>query len=334
MLNMEARMLKRKSQYYIGVTLLSMIMVGLSWVWYEDWLYPETNEAEISANMVDIAPRISGIASEIFVKNNERVNKGAPLFNIDPTPFNIQLEKAQANLARIQQNLLVKVNAVEVAKANLVKATADLQIKRKNAEHFSMLAKKGLIAEQNNADAQAELQIAKANVNAAKQELQRVNVLLGPLDQQNSELRIAKTAVEHARLNLQYTHIIAPADGLVTHLKLHKGVIVNADKPVFFTVDNDKWWVNANFKETQLMRIKPGQKVFVKLDMYPGKRFKGKVTSVSSSSQNTFALFSENTSGNWMKVSQRFAVHINLESFDAKHPFRVGASCTVKVNTQ
>jgi membrane fusion protein (multidrug efflux system) len=139
----------------------------------------------------------------------------------------------------------------------------------------------------------------------------------------------AQAVVDRAKYALANTKLYAPMDGVVENLSLHTGNIIAAGVPLFSIVDDSQWWIEANFKETQLHRIKPGQKVDVQLDMYGGV-----VESIAIGSGSVFSLFPpENASGNWVKVTQRFPVRIRLNNNDKQYPLRVGASATVTIDT-
>lgn len=148
-----------------------------------------------------------------------------------------------------------------------------------------------------------------------------------------AQVAVATNDVQTAKNDIHYTQIVAPVDGYVTDLNLVKGQLIKANEPIFGFIDNSNWWVDANFKETQLSRVKVGQKVRVKLDMY-NHVYHGVVSSISYASGNTFALLpSENATGNWVKVTQRFTVRVRLQNTDSRYPLRVGSSSNVSINT-
>jgi membrane fusion protein (multidrug efflux system) len=158
------------------------------------------------------------------------------------------------------------------------------------------------------------------------------------LTTQKSQVKVTEAELQTAQLNLTYTVVTAPVAGAVTHLSLRPGMVVNTGDQLFAVVDQDAdVWVDANFKETQLKRIRPGQTVDIELDMYPGVTFSGKVASVSAANGSIFSLLPpENATGNWVKVTQRFTVRVNVDSTPwlTHYPLRVGASAEVMVNTR
>lgn len=168
--------------------------------------------------------------------------------------------------------------------------------------------------------------LAKANLEALQKKPQK--------SVSETQLKQAKEANLQAQLALMGTKIYAPVNGMVENINLHVGSLITTATPALAIVDTSQWWVDANFKENQLARIKPNQPVQVYLDLYGHHPFMGVVVSLASASGNSFALFpAENATGNWVKVPQRFAVRIRLMP-DEHYPFRTGASATVTIDTR
>lgn len=150
-----------------------------------------------------------------------------------------------------------------------------------------------------------------------------------------SALKIAKSNLDKAQLDLQYSVIKAPEDGYITKLDLSPGATVSAYQPLFYLISTKRWWVEANFKETDIGRIKPGQKATIIVDIYPQHVFHGIVVDVSRGSGASFSLLPpENATGNWVKVTERFPVRVNITDVDPKFPLRVGASSLVTIDTK
>jgi membrane fusion protein (multidrug efflux system) len=156
------------------------------------------------------------------------------------------------------------------------------------------------------------------------------------LDDANANLAAAQSALEQAELNLSFTHVTAPASGNLINFTLRVGNSLSAGNTgiLFSIIEDQVWWVDANYKETQLERIRPGQKAIITLDLYPNKKFNGKVMAISDGSGSAFSLLPpENATGNWIKVTQRFPVKIMIDDLDPQYPLRLGASATVSVKT-
>jgi membrane fusion protein (multidrug efflux system) len=261
------------------IILLSLIAIIAGYLyWRYALLHPNTDNAYLNANVINISPQVSGPISAIYVENNQVVKKDQPLFDILSSPFQAIDDQA--------------------------------------------LAKK--IQAQNNATRTAEL--VKLGY-AAK----------STLDDANAALAAAAAALEQAQLNLSFTHIKAPEAGTLVNFNLRAGSTVTAGLGIvlFSIIEEGQWWLDANFKETQLERIKSGQKATVNIDIYPGKKFKGIVSKISDGSGSAFSLLPpENATGNWIKVTQRFPVKIIIQNPDPQYPLRIGASATVSIDTR
>ncbi len=177
---------------------------------------------------------------------------------------------------------------------------------------------------------------AVAGRGQAKAVLKATRATLGDAGADNASVRAARAVVDSARLNGERASIKAPASGWVVNLSLRPGSAVTADQPLFSIVEDEHWWIDANFKETDMDRIRMGQPVTVTLDMYGAMKLSGKVESIGAGSGAVFSLLpAENASGNWVKVTQRFPIRISLDASpaDKARPLRVGASETITVDT-
>lgn len=266
-----------------------ILAVGAILYWLYSLQFVSTDDSYVNANVVQIAPQVSGQILDLKVINNQQVTKGQILFIIDPQPFQLALKQAQAQLV--------------IDQANLVNA----QI---SSKRIFELAKEGVVAAQARDDALAKLDSAQGQVS------------------------VDKAAIETAQLNLTYTTVIAPTDGWVSNMTLRPKDTVNANQPQFALISSDLYWVDANFKETDLGRIKIGASAKIKVDMYPDYEFDGKVESISGGSGNAFALLPpQNATGNWVKVTQRVPVKVIILHPDPAYPLRIGTSAIVTIPT-
>jgi membrane fusion protein, multidrug efflux system len=279
-----------QKQISIAIIAGLIVVIGIYvYIQYSNY-YPSTDDAYVQADIVNIAAQVSGPVKQIFVQDHQQVKAGQPLFTIDPTPFQIALQQAQATVAQTQ---------------------AELDTQSKDTARILQLVQEGQLPKANGDDAQ------------------------GKIDELTAALKVAQAQLADAQLNLQYTTIKAPANGYLNNFTLRAGEIIQSGSPLFALVETDQWWVNANFKETDLARIRVGQSADITLDIYPNLTFKGHVQGISAGSGAAFALLPpENATGNWVKVTQRFPVRINFMHPDANYPLRVGASSRVTVNTR
>lgn len=251
--------------------------------------HPSTDDAYVQANTINIAAQITGPVANIYVQDHQVVSKGQLLFTIDPSPFQIAVDKASAAVAAQQ---------------------ATLVLAEQNAERILRLVKMGQESKATGDQVQSQLDNAKAQLLALNAQLSQ------------------------AKLDLEHTRIIAPSSGVVTQFLLRPGNNVVASTTLFMLVEQSNFWVDANFKETQVARIQPGQPVKITIDMFPNHVFYGKVDAVSSASGAIFSLLPpENASGNWVKVTQRFPVKVLIINPDPAYPLRAGSTATITIDT-
>ena len=313
----------------IGLGITAAVFVGIYGYYTYSKIFPSTDNAYVDADVINISAKVGGYVDSVLVENNQFVHKGDKLIQIDPKDYKLQKAQADANLKVAQGQLEVANEQINIAKTNLVKAKTDLSLASKMAKRYNSLYKSGAGSQQDaqkytDQKVQAQKSVDQASSNIKQAEVQA--------DVAKAQIDVAKTAQDNANLNLSYTTLIAPSDGFISNLKIYKGQLIAPGQPLFGFIDNAKWWINANFKETDLDRIRKGQKVKVVLDMY-GHTYNGQVNSISYATGAVFSLLPpENATGNWVKVTQRFPVRISLEDSE-KYPLRVGASAEVKINT-
>ena len=318
----------------IGLLFLAAIAVGITyWVQYNT-IHPSTDDAYVQAHTITIAPRINGMVDTMEVHNHARVHKDQLLFTIDQAPYQIALQKAQANLLETTQAVSALQAQVKSQQALVAERQAQLINTQKESKRTLTMVKKNLISQSAGDQAISQLKVAQAALIAAKAQLEQTKKKLGDTGSNNAQIKAAQAAVKSAQLNIKYTKVYAPADGFLVNLTLQAGNPVTAYQGLFSIVKNNKWWVSANFKETQLERIKVGQAAIIEIDMYPGHIFHGRVASFSPGSGTSFSILPpENATGNWVKVTQRFPVWIDINHSNPKYPLLMGSSCKVTINT-
>ncbi len=326
--------MKKTIKLSISILVIIMLVLAGYVYWHHGKLYPSTDDAYVQANLVNIAPRVNGRVSQTFVDNNKYVTKGELLFTIDSKPYQIAVNKAQATLNQTKQEVNALEKAIASAKAVLAERKAELIIAQQNYKRIMILVKKRSASLQDGDTYTSRLSVAKAAYGAATAELQQAEQKLGTNGVNNPQVQQARAALEQAKLNLSYTKIYAPANGTISNFKLRVGDQVAASQSYFALIENQDFWAQANFKETDMSRIKDGQTATIKIDMYPNKIFTGKVVSISRGSGTTFSLLPpENASGNWVKVTQRFPIRIHINDPNSIYPLRMGSSCSVEINT-
>ncbi|MBO9728841.1 MAG: HlyD family secretion protein [Chitinophaga sp.] len=302
--------------------------------------HEETDNAQIDANVSPVIPRVSGYVKEVRVKDNQFVKKGDTLVVLDDRDLAIKVQQAENALYAAQANLgaaeattaaaqtnigtaqaqIATIDAqIEAAKVNLWRATQDYQ-------RYANLIKDHSITQQEFEQASAAKQTAERQLDVlARQKAaaaRQTNVVTSQSGATSKQINIAnagikqrQTDVEDAKLNQSYAVITAPEDGVLSKIYVQPGQFVPAGQSLFTVVLNTTPWVVANFKETQLDKMKLGQKVTVHVDAYPGKAIEGKITSFSPATGSKFALLPpDNASGNFVKVVQRLPVKIEFDN--------------------
>lgn len=315
------------------------IAYGLRLYWEYRELHPSTDDAYVQAHVIDIAARVSGPVVAVHVAENDYVEAGQPLFEIDPSTFAAAVASARARYDMAAQDTGASDAEVSVARSTLEERKVTLARARRNLERATTLAASNLIAEAAFDDAQATAAEAEAAVASARADLRRAESEFGARGDQNARVRAAAAALTAAELELSFTRVVAPVSGWISNCDLREGAMVIAERPQFSIVQDGQWWVEANFKETELGHMRPGQPARITLDMYPDVELNGEVESLGAGSGAVFSLLPpENATGNWVKVTQRFPVRIRLaprhDDPDKLRPLRVGASATVTVDVE
>ncbi|WP_346900443.1 HlyD family secretion protein [uncultured Roseibium sp.] len=319
----------KKWKFALAAVVLLAVGGGLWGYWWYSSLYPSTQDAYVRAHIVNMSAEVTGLVSQVYVKENQKVAKGDPLFDLDDSVYRNTANQANAQLqiAKDQQEGLArKVTAAEAAidSTGTAAEAAQAQLTRIQA-----LFKNGDVAQAALDQAKTAAAQAESARDAAKAELQQAQ---DAITANRDSIISAEAAYRVAEYNLSHTKVVAPTDGWISNITLRPGSSVTAHQPLFALVDASHWWVDANFKETDLPRIRPGQPATVSVDMLPGLTLSGHVASIGRGSGATFSLLpAENASGNWVKVTQRFPVRIALDKTDPG--LRVGASSSVTVDT-
>ncbi len=315
---------------------VAVIVLGGGGYWYHvhSTRYPSTDDAYVKANVVRVAPQVSGRVISVPVSDQQFVHKGQLLFKIDPRSFQLAVNQAQASLALTRQSVASLQAAVQAAQAEIANRQAQLANDRLHAQRMRRLYARHSVSKAQVDDANAQLKSARAALSLARAKLQQARMQLGTVGQRNERVKEAQAKLGQAKLDLSHTVVRAPCNGRLSNVSLQSGNMVEAGQSQFALVCNDRFWVYANFKETDLDRIRPGQKAEVKVDMYPGHTFRGVVQNIGAASGAAFSLLPpENATGNWVKVTQRVPVRILITDPSPKYPLRVQTSTEVTVDT-
>ncbi len=281
------------------------------------------------------APRFAGRIAQVGVVENQQVKAGDVLFRLDGRPFDYAVAAAQANLDQTMQTIGSGDAAIDEAQATVAQRQAALTNAQADADRARRLYASGDTAKSVLDTAEANLAMAEANLTGAQADLTRQETELGQRNTDNARVRGALAALQSAQYEREQSVVRATADGYITALTLRPGTLVRENETLFHLVETSTWWVDANFKETDLAHIRPCEAATVRIDMYSGTSFSGKVEGISAGSGTVFSLFPpENATGNWVKVTQRFPVRILIDHPPADgRPLRIGGSAWARVDT-
>lgn len=314
--------------------LITLVIIALAFVGYRYFAYYFTysNDAYVSANVINMASLVSGPISEIYVCDNQKVQQGQKLIEIDPRPYKYAMQKAAADLNIAKLNYENNKFAITVAAEKLKQAQDMMNLSQDHVVRYKKLEAKGDLAEIQLIDIEAKLKEQQAAVMAASQELR--------IAQENLDMNqvLAATAIYNKATYLyNHTTVLAPADGNITNFNLRRGQYINIGEGLFALVETKLWWVVTRYRETALRLIKPGDKARITIDMYPGKVFHGHVHSigwginrVQSGNVAPSTLTYLEATEDWIKIAQRFPVRIYFDDLSAEYPLRIGASATTR----
>ncbi|GME34070.1 MULTISPECIES: HlyD family secretion protein [unclassified Pantoea] len=341
----------KKPLIILAVVVVIMLIVGF-WFWFSTRNIETTDDAFTEGDAVTIAPKASGYVVKLLVKDNQRVKKGDLLVEIDPSDNRAQREQANAQLglavAQLHQaQAQLALSKVQYpaqrdqaladqakAEANLLNAQADYR-RQRGVDPRATSQRNIDSASAQLRSAQAQLQSAKAQVEVASQVALQIRQQETNVEARQQQVEQAKAQLSTADLNLSYTQVRAPYDGFITKRNVQLGTLVQAGSSLFSLV-SPEIWVTANFKESQLQRMNPGDKVDISVDAWPDMKLEGHVDSIQMGSGSRFSTFpSENATGNYVKIVQRVPVKIVIDKgLDPNHPLPLGLSVEPKVTVE
>lgn len=304
-----------------------------AWYWHESAQRQETDNAYVNARIVQVSSLVMGQVVSVPVRENQYVHKGDVLFEIDRRPFEAALAEADGKLRQAEQGTRQDQSDLLAAKADAARQAADLANAESNLRRTSELVRQNFMSKQADDDAQARVNSAQAGVAAALAHVEKARAALTTSGGTTPAVRVAEAEVETARLDLEHAVMRAPEEGWITRFDLTPGTVVTPGNPLFAIVVGHSFWVDANFKETELAGVVPGRPATIVVDMYPKHTFHGTVQSLAGGTGAAFSLLpAQNANGNWVKVAQRIPVKISIADPDPNYPLRVGATATVIVS--
>ena len=361
---------KRQKQTKARLVLLIALIgiaAGLGYKWWHGHHYVETDNAQIEGHLVPVLPKVGGFIGAVKVTDNQEIKAGELAVTLDDRDYRAKLAQAEADLAAALaqagekgytgtaaaqlQSASASAEAaqqsVSAAQAAVVQAQAQLDRAKKDYDRTVSLVEQKMVSPQQLDSAEAQLKAARAQVDASRAQLasiqnsaraagSQVTASSASLKQAQAKVMAAKAARDLAALQVEYSVIRAPVAGQISKKTAEPGQLVQAGQQLMVIVPTEDLWVVANFKETDVGRIRPGQAVEIEVDAYPGVLFNGEVDSLSAATGAKFSLLPpDNATGNFTKVVQRVPVKVRLKNADLKrYPLRPGMSvlATVKVS--
>ncbi len=318
----------------IAIVALVLIAAGYSYVRYQE-MYPSTDDAYIHGNLLYIAPQVNGILTHVYVSDFAHVDEGEVIAQIDPALYQTRFDEAKAAYEVALTRNKAGSDAISAASADVNSATANLDDVQNKYQRDMKLVEQGMLSKQLGDDLRAQLSAAKSALDAARARMRQLINQQGAEGTEAPEVKQAAAALSAATLNLSYTQVVAPVSGRLGSVKVKKGSVVAAGQAMMPIIQDNTFWVQANYKEGDVGRLVPNMKAQIVMDMYPDVVFEGKIEAISPASGSSFSLLPpENATGNWVKVPQRFPVRLSITSTSHQPILRVGANVSVTVNTR
>jgi membrane fusion protein (multidrug efflux system) len=324
---------KEKRRWLRPVLMLlvpALLLLGGIYYWVSSGGTVSTDNASVKQDIVSVSAQVNGPVIAVNVKNGDKVKRGDILFRIDPAPFRVALEQAEAQLAAAHlQTSQLRTQAAGTG-ADITGAGANLQIKRNALARQAALLKRGFTTRADYEDALNEVRTAETSLADARARAANAHAAIAPGEQPS--IAQAQAAVDKARLDLSRTEVRAPMDGTIANSdRLQVGQMAVQGVGMLSLVHDQTAWVEANFKEKDVGKMVPGQKAKIEIDAYPGMDFKAHIQSVGAGTGSEFAIIpAQNANGNWVKVTQRVPVRIAFDGNPGK-PLIAGLSTTATV---
>ncbi|BDU78124.1 HlyD family secretion protein [Mesoterricola sediminis] len=318
--------------------ILAVAAAGTAWGvarWRHGQVFIGTDNAYVKGHVTSVASRIPGPLLTVEVTDNQFVRAGQVLATVDPRDFDANAARAEASLQEASSSVTLDQARVAQAQAQVEAALSQKKLAETELARFKALYERQSIAKQKFDHVQTQAEVAGAQVDAARKQ---VAAAQGLLSVSRGKVAGAQAALAAAKLQRSYCTIVAPCDGYVSRKMGEAGMVVAPGQPICAIVPlgQEEVWIEANFKETQLRRVRPGQPVKLVADLDEKAVFGGRVESISAGTGAAFSLLpAENATGNWVKVVQRVPVRIKLDpGADPAHRLRLGLTVSAEIDTR
>jgi membrane fusion protein, multidrug efflux system len=320
----------------LGVPLVAA-MTGL-YLFARSGHYVSTDNAYVKADIVAVSAEVSGRVIDVSARDNMPVEEGALLFRIDPTPFRIELARAQAQMDVVRTEVQSLRAEYRAAILERTEARERIAFLTRQLDRLTELRERGMVRADVYDEARHNRDVARLRLSSVEERINRVLAsLAGNPDlpaEQHPRFEEAKAAFDAASMDIARCEVHAPASGVVSNMRLQPGEHVAAGVPVFSLISDGPIWIEANFKETQLTHVRIGQHAQVIADAYPDVAWQGAVEAIAPATGAEFAILPpQNATGNWVKVVQRVPVRISVEPRREQTQLRAGMTVTARVDT-
>ncbi len=327
--------MKRRTIGLLTIILFALVVVALGWRhWHHGQIFPTTDNAYVGGDVSTVASRVPGTIQNVLVGENEQVKEGQVLFRLDPRDFDQAVAESEAKVEKAKATLALDEAGVAQARAEIAAAQSESELSNADRQRYAELSERGSVPQHRFSEVKTQAEVAQARLEAMRKGLEAAKA---KLEVSRRELQKAGAAHDTALLRRSYCTIVAPCQGMLADKSAQSGQVVATGQPLCQVVplDAGHLWVDANFKETQLRRIRPGDPATIHIDSNKGYELKGKVEAISAGTGAAFSLLPpENASGNWVKVVQRLPVRIALDDSSVNGcRLRLGLSAVVTVDT-
>ena len=316
-----------------------LVVMTAGGIWYAtSGRIVSTENAYVQAEHILVTPAVDGMVAEVFVHDNQEVERGQPLFQVDPMPFRLEWEKAEAELDAIRYEIGSYRAAHRQAEAELKSARKEASFLEKEYERRAKLGGGKALAKVELDKFRHQWQLARQRIPELEEKVRLMLANLGGkrdlAAEDHPRFRLVDAERAKAALDLERATVRAAASGRIANLDLQAGEYVKEGAPVFSLIADVAPWIEANLKETQLTHVREGQSVTISVDAYPDERWQGTVSGVSAGTGAVFSLLpAQNATGNWVKVVQRIPVRIAIFPRPDAPELRAGMSATVEIDS-
>lgn len=335
---------KKKRVIVPAITAIILVLLGL-WAAIHSTFFQSTDDAFVEGRLITVAPRVSGPVINLLADDNDEVEAGKLLVEIDPADYEVKLRQTEAKLEQAKAQLNVTQKEIEKGEYNVNESFEDvnssqskLTFAKNDHKRYTDMYKEGIVSKQDFENSKTKLEVSQAAHKSASEKADAAKSSLeankAKAESVEADIKRLEAEVEQAKLDLSYTKIYAPQSGMIASRSVEKGNYLQVGQPIMQVVPKNVWIV-ANFKEIQLTNMKPGQEVSIKIDTYPNKRFKGEVQSIQRATGAKSSLFPpENAVGSYVKIVQRVPVKIIFKEDISNYNIVPGMSVVPKVKVK